>query len=128
MEMIVARSLLDGIRRAAAATPGREICGLLFGGSDRIDHAEAVANVAPAPETSFELDPAALIAAYKAERAGGPRVIGCYHSHPNGRAEPSARDLAAAEPGGLWLIVGGTELRAWRAEPGAFREVKLIAT
>ena len=32
-------------------------------------------------------------------------MIGCYHSHPNGRAEPSAFDLeGAAETGFVWLI------------------------
>src|SRR3546814_6701011 len=50
----------------------------------------------------------------------GPAIAGCYHSHPCGPAEPSARDAAAAAPdGALWLIVGeiedGRAARLWRA-------------
>ena len=55
-------------------------------------------------------------------------MIGHYHSHPNGSAEPSPRDLAAAEPGRLWLIIGGGVARLWIMENGGFRELKLVVT
>ena len=35
-------------------------------------------------ELTLEIDPAKLIAALRAERGGGPAVVGCYHSHPRG--------------------------------------------
>jgi proteasome lid subunit RPN8/RPN11 len=53
-------------------------------------------------------------------------LIGHYHSHPNGPAEPSPRDLAAAEPGRLWLIIGGGAARMWRAGDGAFHEIPIV--
>jgi proteasome lid subunit RPN8/RPN11 len=82
--------------------------------------------VAEDPHRSFEVDPRALFAALRAERAGGAKLIGHYHSHPNGLATPSARDAAAAEPGWLWMIVGGGEAGLWIAEEGAaFRPVRL---
>ncbi|HEY0300722.1 MAG TPA: Mov34/MPN/PAD-1 family protein, partial [Rhizomicrobium sp.] len=38
-------------------------------------------------------------------RAAGRDIVGCYHSHPDGRAAPSPRDRAgAAEAGFVWLI------------------------
>jgi len=111
---------------AAHATPDREVCGLLFGTAERIDHAEPAANIADCPQDSFEIDPVALFAALRRERAGGPRLIGHYHSHPNGSAEPSPRDLAAAEPGKLWMIIGGGAVRLWHAGPDGFREVQMI--
>ncbi|MCL6305260.1 Mov34/MPN/PAD-1 family protein, partial [Streptococcus agalactiae] len=47
---------------------------------------------------------------------GEAPVIGHYHSHPSGVAVPSPRDAADAMPDGMvWLIVGGREVRAWRA-------------
>jgi proteasome lid subunit RPN8/RPN11 len=53
----------------------------------------------------FEVDPAAHIALLRKLRGTGREIIGCYHSHPNGRPEPSARDIAGAgETGFLWLI------------------------
>jgi len=67
-----------------------------------------------------------LFMAIRLERQGGPRLVGHYHSHPNGSTEPSPRDLAAAEPGKLWLIMGGGQARLWYAEPGAFREAQMI--
>jgi len=118
----VLKALLD----AAEADRDREICGLLFGTTDRVERVEPATNVAEHPADTFEIDPRALFAALRAERAGGDRVIGHYHSHPNGSAEPSARDLAAAEPGKLWLIIGGGVARAWMMENGGFRELQLV--
>lgn len=119
----ISRFCLQTLQAAAAAQPDREICGLLFGTFDRIEEARAADNVADDPRATFEIDPAALIAAYRAQRAGGARLTGHYHSHPSGSAAPSPRDLAAAEPGRLWLILGGGEARLWEAVAGpAFRE------
>ena len=126
MAFRIARALLDRLIEQAAAAPDREICGLLFGADDRIDRAEPADNVADRPQNTFEIDPKALFAALRAERAGGPRLIGHYHSHPNGGAEPSPRDLTAAEPGKYWLIIGGGTARLWLAGAHGFTEVKLI--
>ena len=106
----ISSALLDELQAASAASPGAEICGLLYGRPDAIFMAEACANVAPRPDRAFELDPAALIAAHRRARAGGPAIIGHYHSHPSGRAEPSAIDAEAAPPdGALWLILTAGE-------------------
>jgi desampylase len=114
----ISSALLDELQAASAASPGAEICGLLYGRPDAIFMAEACANVAPTPDRAFELDPAALIAAHRRARAGGPAIIGHYHSHPSGRAEPSAIDAEAAPPdGALWLILTAGEARLWRATP-----------
>jgi proteasome lid subunit RPN8/RPN11 len=133
MAMRVSRSVLIGTRRISADAAPREACGLLFGTADAIVDWQAVENVAKCPERHFEIDPAALFAALRAERAGGPRIIGYWHSHPSGDARPSATDAAMAEPDGkLWLIVAGDEARLWRAGPdgpehGRFREVAIEA-
>jgi proteasome lid subunit RPN8/RPN11 len=54
-------------------------------------------------------------------------MIGHYHSHPNGAAEPSRHDAAMAlDTGRLWLIVASGEMRLWRVvEPHRFAAVKL---
>ncbi len=115
----ISRSVLAAIRDEAAASPGREVCGLLFGGDGRIDAHRPCDNVAERPEDSFEIDPAALISAYREERTGGLRIAGCYHSHPAGDATPSRRDADAAAPNGwVWLIAGVGEIRAYRAVVG----------
>lgn len=119
MTVRISRGLLDRLLVEAAATPDREVCGLLYGKGDRIEAIEPAANVAADPARWFEIEPAALFAAIRAERGGGPRICGHYHSHPSGSAEPSAEDAAAAlEAGRLWLILGRGEALLWRAVPG----------
>lgn len=117
----VSRSVLIGIRRISAAAAPREACGLLFGSDAAITGWQAVENVAEEPERRFEIAPAALFAALRAERAGGPRIAGYWHSHPSGDPTPSITDARMAEPDGrLWLIVAGETARLWRAgEAGA---------
>jgi desampylase len=101
------------------ASPVDEICGLLFGTFDRVDGFQAVRNISPDPAHRFELDPAALIAAHRNARDGGPKLLGTYHSHPNGRLEPSEHDARAAQPdGSVWVIIAGDGLTAWRAVEG----------
>ncbi|WP_256731346.1 M67 family metallopeptidase [Sphingomonas sp. dw_22] len=114
--MTISRSVLIGIRRFSADAAPLEACGLLFGDGVGITGFRATGNVAEQPETRFEIEPGALFAALRAERAGGPRVVGYWHSHPSGDATPSATDAAMAAPDGkLWLVVGGETVTAWRA-------------
>jgi proteasome lid subunit RPN8/RPN11 len=116
MRLKISREAIDGIVAAAAAAHPLEACGLLFGSTHGITGWQIAANVAPNPERAFEIDPGALFAALRAERAGGPPVIGYWHSHPTGRAEPSATDAAMAAPDGrYWLIVAGEDLTVHRA-------------
>jgi proteasome lid subunit RPN8/RPN11 len=100
---------------------------LLFGAAGRIEAAEACANVAAEPARAFEIDPAALFAAYRRARGGEAQIIGHYHSHPSGEAMPSARDAAQAMgDGALWLILTAREARLWvSVRPGAFEAVGL---
>jgi proteasome lid subunit RPN8/RPN11 len=119
MRVSISSAALQQITSEAAASPNAEICGLLFGHGDLIDRVEACANVAPDPSRAFEIDPRPLIAAHRTMREGGPRLIGCYHSHPLGQPTPSARDAAAADPDGwLWLIVAGSGVGIYRAVAG----------
>jgi proteasome lid subunit RPN8/RPN11 len=108
------------VAKAARATP-QEACGLLLGHGLRIERAQPARNVHATPLTHFEIDPQALIDAHRAARAGGPQVLGYYHSHPSGPAEPSAADRAqAAGDGKVWAIVAGGEARFWRDTADGF--------
>lgn len=127
----ISRSLLDDLVAAAAASPEAEICGLLLGGAGRIERILPAANVAGDPARRFEIDPAVLFAAHRAARAGGPQIVGHYHSHPTGAAVPSPRDAAQAVGGEYWLILGGGEARLFVATrvgaiAGRFEAVEII--
>ena len=127
MGYAISSSLLTRLLTDAKNSPDAEVCGLLFGVEGRIDAVEACANVATAPGRAFEIEPAALFAAYRRARAGGPVVIGHYHSHPSGEPVPSGRDAAQAMgDGALWLILGAGEGRLWRSVAvGVFEEIGL---
>ena len=80
----------------------------------------------PDPARHFEIDPAALIAAHRAARGGGPEVLGYYHSHPTGRAEPSDTDRAQASGDGrIWAIVAQGRVQLWRDLPEGFEPLPL---
>jgi proteasome lid subunit RPN8/RPN11 len=118
MHLTISRAALDEMRRAAAASPCAEICGLLLGRERVVETILPCANVAPDPGNSFEIDPAALVAVHRAARNGGPALLGHYHSHPSGDANPSVRDAAAAEAGSYWIIIGQGKTRCWLAATG----------
>ena len=116
MAIAVTSRVLEALLAEARAAHPREACGLLFGSEHAIAAHRPAANVHPAPETRFEIDPQALIDAHRAMRAGGPRLAGYYHSHPSGPPEPSATDnMLAAQDGMIWAIVGEGRVTLWRA-------------
>jgi proteasome lid subunit RPN8/RPN11 len=129
MRVEIATGLIAELVALAAADPACEVCGILYGTARRITGYGVAANVAAVPEATFEIDPAALFAAYRTARAGGPAVVGCYHSHPRGNATPSVRDRAGAEPGQFWLILAGTDARLYLSGPdGDFSECTVAQT
>jgi proteasome lid subunit RPN8/RPN11 len=121
MELVVTSGTMATLLEEARLAGPRECCGLLLGKGHRVALAQSAANVHPDPERHFEIDPKALIAAHRAARAGGLELLGYYHSHPIGRAEPSASDRAAASGDGrVWAIIADGEVRLWRDQPGGF--------
>ena len=128
MPLAVARSVIATLFAEAARAHPEEACGLLLGSAERIETAVPARNVHPTPRTHFEIDPAALIAAHRAARAGGAGIAGYWHSHPTGPAEPSATDRASASGDGrVWAIVAGGEVAFWRDCPGGFEALPTCA-
>lgn len=128
-----AEAILEEARRSG----GLECCGLLLGrlegASAIVDEVLPAPNVAEAPGTSFEIDPAVLLAAHRTAREAGNSIVGWYHSHPNGNPAPSIRDAArAVEAGTVWLITAGEVLEAYCATEGGdiagrFRRIAIRA-
>jgi proteasome lid subunit RPN8/RPN11 len=102
-------SLRNRLADEACRALPRECCGLLegvqVGPKLRITAVHPTRNLATERDR-FEIDPAEQIQLLKTLRGTGRDVVGCYHSHPNGRPEPSPRDREYAFGGDfLWLIV-----------------------
>lgn len=115
MEIIVTREIVATLLARAAHAAPSECCGLLLGRAGRIDEARPAANISPEPLLRFEIDPAALFAAHRQARAGGPALLGYYHSHPAGHPRPSAIDCEhASGDGRVWAIVAAGQVTFWR--------------
>jgi proteasome lid subunit RPN8/RPN11 len=106
--LVLPPKLRAQLAREARAAFSRECCGLIEGAYDGADVRAAALH--PARNLSseadhFEIDPADHFKVLHAARERGRAIVGCYHSHPNGCAEPSPRDReGAGEAGFVWLI------------------------
>lgn len=105
-----------------------ECCGILFGrrrGQRVIARiASEVRNCAIGNRTNtYEIDPQAVLNAVCAPRTDGNRLIGFYHSHPDGPAVPSTMDQRLAWPDCFYVILAlqpGADpgISAWRMLEG----------
>lgn len=121
MEIVVTSGAIATLLEEATLAAPAECCGLLLGRGDRVERAQPAANVAAEPLRRFEIDPAALVAAHRAARAGGPEIVGYYHSHPDGHPVPSATDCEhASGDGRCWAIVAQGAVSFWRDGTNGF--------
>jgi len=118
--LLIAKTLIEQMRRAAVEALPNECCGLLVGRRAPVAVVTRVvpaANVHDDPARFFTVDPAAQ---FKLLRdLGDERLLGVYHSHPEGPPAPSPRDLAEAnDPDLIWLVIHGRT-----GDIGAFQPV-----
>jgi proteasome lid subunit RPN8/RPN11 len=102
----IPRKIEQRLIEFARRQPKEECCGLLAGrvvaGSVLTGNGFAITNVLPAtnaarePAKAYEIAPRELFDLMKEMRAGGLELLGIYHSHPNGKNEPSPRDIESA--------------------------------
>ncbi len=129
MAIEVASRFIAVLLNEAKNAGEEECCGLLLGRGERVEKVLPAANVADDPARRFEIDPAALLAAHKAARQGGPDLIGYYHSHPDGHPLPSATDCEhSSGDGRVWGIIASGEVTFWRdGKNGFVQEAVMLA-
>jgi proteasome lid subunit RPN8/RPN11 len=90
----------------ARRVPLEECCGLLAGRDGAIARIFAAKNAASDPAKNYEIAPPELFRLMREIRAAGLDLLGIYHSHPNGKNEPSSRDIELAYyPGTAYFIL-----------------------
>ncbi|MEE9577469.1 MAG: M67 family metallopeptidase [Gemmatimonadota bacterium] len=129
----IGSGILSDILEAAAAGYPREACGILLGQLNEpkriVEGYRPTPNRWPERGDRYLIDPEALRRALGAEEAGGPRVLGFYHSHPDAPPVPSETDRELAWPWYYYVIIPvaqGTpgEARVWELDPEAGRFVE----
>jgi len=133
MRLHLPRAINEQIREAATRAYPNEACGLLegtrFDALWRIETFHETENVADDKAKRFLVDPEAQLKLMKNLRGTGRSVIACFHSHPDGPARPSDRDLQDAGDTDLLYIVAGGEpefgfsLATYVIDRGFFRSV-----
>lgn len=124
------------LRGHAAATYPHECCGVLLGPANTAhrlaDEVLPAQNIANDPGRAYQIDWRTLFAAVRGTRVGDRRIVGFYHSHPDGTVRPSARDLRDAWPDHVYVIVTVSagrpaDITAWRLHPSGdhFESIRL---
>lgn len=115
----------------AQRIPDQECCGLLAGYNGVITRALAATNAAINPATSYEIAMPELFDLMREIRAAGLEMLGIYHSHPNGKNEPSPRDIAwAYYPDMAYFIIpplpdATRPVRAFSIRDGSVTELEI---
>lgn len=109
-----------------------EVGGLLFGHPEHPEHvifSERCWNASPDPRVGYSIEPITLDATVTSYEKRGWELLGSYHSHPLGPAEPSSADVVTAQATGLLLIVAPNPVRGWKWSlwdvEGREREVRI---
>jgi len=88
--------ILNAMITHARSEPRAECCGLLAGRGGSITRIFPAVNAAANPATSYEIAPKEIFERMREMRGEGMEMLGIYHSHPNGKNEPSPRDIEQA--------------------------------
>ena len=120
--LTLARDAYDAIVRHGYEGADEEVCGVLAGEhgeeESRVREVHRVENVAERPRIRYRMDSEELFAVVEHIEDAGLEVVGFYHSHPAGSAEPSETDREQATwPGYSYAICafdGYPYLGSWR--------------
>ena len=110
-----------------------ECCGLLLGRDGVVERVVAMKSDPPAPDMYY-MDPVQQVEVFTEMQGHGQSLLGIYHSHPKGPAEPSGADLQLAYHRGLaYFIISladadNPEVRAFMLHDSGFEEVRCVVT
>ncbi len=122
--MKIKKKALDRIAEHALSCMPRECCGILFAKAEdpgTVALVLAAENVEPNdPRKKYLIDYKAHLRAAELEAQTKVQVVGYYHSHPDGLAWPSTKDVECAYAGPAYLIASvkglAIEYVAWKKD------------
>jgi proteasome lid subunit RPN8/RPN11 len=129
--LFLPQNILNEVRTQSQQDAERECCGLLAGHDGVITRVLPATNAAINPATSYEIAIPELFQLIREIRAAGLEFLGIYHSHPNGKNEPSPRDIAwAYYPDVAYFIISPLPgvprpVRAFSIRAGSVTELEI---
>ncbi len=127
----LSRQITNQLLHQAQLTPDLEICGLIGAINGQATSAYPIKNIAPTPETRFQLDPKQQITTFSDMRDKNEELFAIYHSHPSTPAIPSITDIEqAAYPEAAYLIIslntkGVLEICGYKIIEKSVKQLKL---
>jgi proteasome lid subunit RPN8/RPN11 len=128
----IRREILVTLPEIARRNAAVECCGLLAGDDGVVSHVHPAKNISETPATSYEIAPDELLTLMREIRAAKRELLGIYHSHPNGKNEPSKRDINDAYyPDAAYFILSPREgaskpVRAFSIRAGRSEELEIV--
>lgn len=138
VSLSIDKTIAEAITFHAAGEFPFECCGVLVGtnhgGSCEVTRLIHAVNVAEGDRRrNYQIDWSTLFRVTRQTRGAGESIVGFYHSHPDGSARPSRRDLAEAWDDTVYVIVPVSAVStgkpsAWIKPAGAvdFQSVPLV--
>ena len=127
--ILINREIFVEILSHASREAAQECCGLLAGTGGLISRIFAAVNVAPNPATNYEIAPQEVCAFMRQMRSERIEFLGIYHSHPNGKNEPSPRDIERAYYSEVAYFIVSAQVsppvRAFGIKDGNVEEMKI---
>ena len=110
MSLYISQSDIECLVECARRAHPEECCGLLIGvrrgGNGHVEGVVPAENIAEDDRTrNYQIDWKTLFETLRRTRHETKDIIGFYHSHPDGSAEPSRKDAESAWVGHSYVII-----------------------
>ncbi|MCM8784013.1 MAG: M67 family metallopeptidase [Candidatus Omnitrophica bacterium] len=128
--LVLERKVLEKIIKHCKKEFPLEACGIFVGRNDKAEKIFALPNIEK-DSTRFLADAKEQLKAFKETEKLKMKILGIYHSHPDGSAYPSSRDRELAfYPDFFYLIVSlknfnNPEIRVYRINGDKIEEEKM---
>lgn len=126
--LILTNKIWQSMRRHVSHCAPLEACGLLSGVNEWAEKVQGIPNAERSP-VRYRMEPHAQWRAFQRMENAGLKLVGIYHSHPNGPDRPSPTDIAenmypVAQI--IWFRENGKwQARAYKIEGGTAIEITL---
>ncbi len=123
--IVLTKGHLEEMEGHARKERPNEACGILAGRENQVEKVFSCKNVSNNPTSRYTIAPEELIYVFNSVEEQGLEILGFYHSHPSGPANPSNIDLSEATWDGCSYVIlhpGNISSWVWDEEKGQFME------